>query len=99
VVRVLSINRCEYRSLFKILTAQLTKDTVLETNYAGTFGHRLIGILNYNTYPGRLACSAPPTLLAHLVLTPATRMDSMPDDRIPISATSCFAQTAAIQTS
>jgi hypothetical protein len=33
---------------------------VLETNYVGTFGHKLIGILNYNTYPGRLACSAPP---------------------------------------
>jgi hypothetical protein len=32
---------------------QLTKDTVLETNYVGTFGHKLLGILGENTYDGR----------------------------------------------
>ncbi|MFZ3371236.1 MAG: TonB-dependent receptor [Candidatus Sulfotelmatobacter sp.] len=49
-----------YEQAFFGVQYQLTKDMVLETNYVGTFGHRLIGILNYNTYPGRLACSAPP---------------------------------------
>jgi hypothetical protein len=32
---------------------QLGKDTVLETNYVGTFGHKLLGILGENTYDGR----------------------------------------------
>lgn len=34
---------------------QLTKDTVLETNYVGTFGHKLLAILGENTYDGRYA--------------------------------------------
>ena len=49
-----------YEQAFFGVQYQLTKDMVLETNYVGTFGHRLIGILNYNSYPGRLACSSPP---------------------------------------
>jgi hypothetical protein len=32
---------------------QIGKDMVLESNYVGTFGHKLIGILNRNTYDGR----------------------------------------------
>jgi carboxypeptidase family protein/TonB-dependent receptor-like protein len=32
---------------------QLGKDFVLESNYVGTFGHRLIAILGRNTYDGR----------------------------------------------
>jgi hypothetical protein len=32
---------------------ELGKDFVLETNYVGTFGHKLIGIINLNTFPGR----------------------------------------------
>ncbi|HWY19774.1 MAG TPA: TonB-dependent receptor [Candidatus Acidoferrum sp.] len=32
---------------------EVTKDTVLETNFVGTYGHKLLGILNLNTYPGR----------------------------------------------
>jgi len=34
---------------------QLTKDTVLEANYVGTFGHKLLGIEGENTYDGRYA--------------------------------------------
>ncbi|MGA9353178.1 MAG: TonB-dependent receptor [Terriglobales bacterium] len=34
---------------------QIAKDMVLESNYVGTFGHKLIGILNRNTYDGRMA--------------------------------------------
>ena len=32
---------------------QLGKDMVVESNYVGTFGHKLVGILNRNTYDGR----------------------------------------------
>jgi len=32
---------------------QVGKDMVLESNYVGTFGHHLIGIINRNTYDGR----------------------------------------------
>ena len=35
---------------------QLAKGYVLETNYVGTFGRKLVGLLNINTYPGRNAC-------------------------------------------
>ena len=38
----------------------LAKDLVLESNYVGTFGHKLLGIIDANTYNGRFACSAPP---------------------------------------
>jgi hypothetical protein len=34
---------------------QLAKDMVLETDYVGTFGRKLIGILNDNTFDGRTA--------------------------------------------
>jgi Carboxypeptidase regulatory-like domain/TonB dependent receptor len=34
---------------------QIGKDMVLESNYVGTFGHKLLGIVNLNTYDGRLA--------------------------------------------
>jgi Carboxypeptidase regulatory-like domain len=34
---------------------QLAKDMVLETDYVGTFGRKLIGILNDNTFDGRRA--------------------------------------------
>jgi hypothetical protein len=34
---------------------QLGKDYVLETNYVGTFGHKLIGIVGRNTFDGRFA--------------------------------------------
>jgi hypothetical protein len=40
---------------------QIGKDMVLESNYVGTFGHKLIGILNRNTFNGRMA--GDPTLL------------------------------------
>ncbi len=33
---------------------EVAKDLIWETNYVGTFGHKLIGIKNLNTYPGRL---------------------------------------------
>jgi hypothetical protein len=49
-----------YEQAFLGVQYQLSRDMVLETNYVGTFGHKLLGILNYNTYPGRVACSAPP---------------------------------------
>ncbi len=32
---------------------QIAKDFVLETNYVGTFGHKLLGVINNNTFPGR----------------------------------------------
>jgi hypothetical protein len=34
---------------------QIAKDMVLQTNYVGTFGRKLVGIENLNTYPGRTA--------------------------------------------
>jgi hypothetical protein len=34
----------------------LVKGYLLETNYIGTFGRKLVGLLNINTYPGRNAC-------------------------------------------
>jgi hypothetical protein len=34
---------------------QLGRDFVWENNYVGTFGHKLLGVLNLNTYPGRTA--------------------------------------------
>jgi hypothetical protein len=38
----------------------LAKDFALEGSYVGTLGRKLIGILNRNTFDGRLACSGPP---------------------------------------
>ena len=38
----------------------LAKDMALEANYVSTLGKKLIGILNRNTFNGRVACSAPP---------------------------------------
>ena len=35
---------------------QLAKGYVLETNYIGTFGRKLVGLLNINTFPGRNGC-------------------------------------------
>ena len=32
---------------------ELAKDLVLETNYVGTFGHKLIGVIGANTFDGR----------------------------------------------
>jgi hypothetical protein len=32
---------------------QLAKDFVLESNYVGTFGHKLLGVLGMNTFDGR----------------------------------------------
>jgi hypothetical protein len=37
------------------LQYQLTKDTVLESDYVGTQGRKLLGILNRNTFDGRIA--------------------------------------------
>jgi len=34
---------------------ELAKDFVLETNYVGTFGHKLLGIIGTNVYDGRFA--------------------------------------------
>ncbi len=34
---------------------EIAKDLIWETNYVGTFGRKLIGIKNLNSYPGRLA--------------------------------------------
>jgi len=34
---------------------QVDKDTVLEADYVGTFGHKLLGVLGENTYDGRYA--------------------------------------------
>ena len=42
------------------LQYQISKDMVLETNYIGTLGRKLIGIYNLNTFDGRVSCSAPP---------------------------------------
>jgi len=39
---------------------QLGKSMVVESNYVGTFGHRLIGIVGRNTYDGATACDSPP---------------------------------------
>ena len=36
---------------------EIAKDLVLETNYIGTMGRKLTGILNNNTFDGRTACS------------------------------------------
>jgi Carboxypeptidase regulatory-like domain len=35
---------------------QLAKGYLLETNYVGTFGRKLVGLLNINTFPGRNGC-------------------------------------------
>ncbi|AXC11620.1 Oar protein [Acidisarcina polymorpha] len=35
---------------------QLAKGYLLETNYVGTFGRKLVGLININTYPGRNGC-------------------------------------------
>ncbi len=35
---------------------ELSKDMVLETDYIGTLGRKLLGILNANTFDGRTAC-------------------------------------------
>jgi hypothetical protein len=37
----------------------LAKDYVLEANYVGTLGRKLLGIVNRNTFDGRTACPAP----------------------------------------
>ena len=34
---------------------EVAKNLVWETNYVGTFGRKLVGIVNLNTFPGRLA--------------------------------------------
>ncbi len=34
----------------------IAKDLVLESNYVGTLGRKLLGILNRNTFDGRLSC-------------------------------------------
>jgi hypothetical protein len=34
---------------------QVGKDMVIESNYVGTFGHKLIGVVNRNTYNGEFA--------------------------------------------
>jgi len=44
---------------------ELRKDLVLETNYVGTFGHKLLGILGENTYDGRFAAG-----YSHLAVNP-----------------------------
>lgn len=38
---------------------ELAKDLALETNYVGTLGRKLIGILNRNTYDGRTSGAGP----------------------------------------
>src|SRR5262249_34656356 len=45
------------------LQYQLAKDFALETNYVGTLGRKLLGILNRNTFDGRVAWSTNPALL------------------------------------
>jgi hypothetical protein len=42
---------------------QLGKDFVLESNYVGTFGHKLIGLLNPNSFNGEYAAGQDPTLI------------------------------------
>jgi hypothetical protein len=37
------------------------KDFALEANYVGTMGRKLLGILNRNTFDGRLSCPTPAT--------------------------------------
>jgi Carboxypeptidase regulatory-like domain/TonB dependent receptor len=37
---------------------QIGRDLVWETNYVGTFGHKLLGIVNLNTYSGRRAATS-----------------------------------------
>ena len=39
---------------------QLAKDFVLESNYVGTFGHKLIGLVNPNSFDGEYACQSAP---------------------------------------
>jgi hypothetical protein len=34
---------------------EVAKNLVWETNYVGTFGRKLVGVVNLNTFPGRLA--------------------------------------------
>ncbi len=34
---------------------EIAKNLVLESNYVGTFGHKLLGIVNLNTYDGRVS--------------------------------------------
>jgi len=36
---------------------QVSKDMALEANYVGTFGRKLLGIMNLNTFDGRTSCS------------------------------------------
>ena len=42
-----------YEQAFFGVQYELAKDMVLETNFVGTYGHKLLGILNLNTFPGR----------------------------------------------
>jgi outer membrane receptor protein involved in Fe transport len=40
---------------------EIAKNLVLDTNYVGTWGRKLVGIANLNTYPGRVAVGSPDT--------------------------------------
>jgi hypothetical protein len=40
---------------------EISKDFSLETDYIGTFGKKLLGLINADTFDGRTACDAPPT--------------------------------------
>lgn len=44
---------------------QIGRDMVLESNYVGTFGHDLIGVLGWNTFDGRFAAG-----YSHLAINP-----------------------------
>jgi len=46
-----------YEQMHLGIQYQLAKDMVLETNYISTLGRKLTGILNNNTFDGRLACA------------------------------------------
>jgi carboxypeptidase family protein/TonB-dependent receptor-like protein len=48
---------------------EIAKDLIWEADYVGTFGHKLIGIKNLNTYPGRVAGGVNP--LNPYLATPA----------------------------
>jgi len=39
---------------------EFLKGYVLEPEYVGTFGHKLIGLSDINTFDGRVSCNAPP---------------------------------------
>jgi hypothetical protein len=41
---------------------EIAKNLVLDSNYVGTWGRKLVGIANLNTYPGRTAVGEPDTL-------------------------------------